>query len=223
MPRAKGHKKTKARKIRILLADPEALVLEAFAALLGQEFEVVGAVTDGRALLEECSLRKPDVIVLDIALSGLEAASKLAASYPSANLVYLTTNPDPRGAAQVARLSAKGYVPKSAPAAELKEAIRCAARAQSSVEAMKPPLPSQDRSSSGDLTHRQKEVLQLIAEGRSMKEVAHILHVTPRTVAFHKYNIMGRLRVRNTAELVHVAVKQGVLAEGLSRSSGGIA
>jgi len=218
MPRTKGQEKPKPRKIRVLLADPEALILEAFAALLRQEFEIVGAVTDGRALLEEYSLCKPDVVVLDVAmptLSGLEAGSKLAASYPSAKLVYLTTNPDPRIAAQTARLGAKGYVSKSAPAAELTEAIRRAASAQSSVEAMK-PHPSQDRPSAG-LTHRQQEVLQLIAEGRSMKEVAHILHVTPRTVAFHKYNIMERLRVRNTAELVHFAVKQGVLAEGAGR------
>ena len=204
-----------------MLADSEALVVEAFRALLEPDFDVLGTVTNGRSLVDECRKQKPDVIVLDVAmpaLSGLEAGRELLAACPAAKLVYLTNNTDPRLAAEALRLGAAGYVFKSAPAGELRSAIRAAATGRSRVAAMNSLLEIEDNSSE-HLTIRQKEVLQLIAEGRSMKEVAEILHVTPRTVAFHKYNMMDRLRVKSTAELVQFAIKNGVLGQTAETSS----
>lgn len=203
---------------RILLADDHALLLEAFRALLEPEFEVVGAVTDGRAVLAECSRLHPDIVVLDIAmplLNGLDVGRRLKAQQASAKFIYLTMNPDPELASAALRLGASGYVLKSSAAIELKQAIREALRGRSYIT----PLITRDvlgslierRDGGTDLTLRQREVLQLLAEGRSMKEAAAILNVSARTVAFHKYRMMEQLRVRSSAELVQFAVKQGLV------------
>jgi DNA-binding NarL/FixJ family response regulator len=205
------------RRTRLLLADGEALVLEAFAALLQPEFNVVGMATDGRSLLVECQRLKPDIVVLDVVMqmmSGLDAGRQLRERCPSTNLVYLTMNADPRVAADAVRLGALGYVLKSCAAVELKKAIRDASKGRPYIT---PVLADVVGSLLGwargphGLTARQREVLQLLVEGRSMKEVAQLLNVTPRTVAFHKYKMMGELQVKTTAELVHFAVRQGVV------------
>jgi DNA-binding NarL/FixJ family response regulator len=206
-------------RARILLADDHAMLLDAFKALLEPEFDVVGAVTDGRMLLTECSRLNPDVVLLDIAmplLNGLDAGRQLRAQHHSVRLVYLTMNPDPDLAGEALRLGASAYVLKSSAANELKQAIHEALRGRCYIT----PLITKDvvgslierRTSHRDLTIRQREVLQLLAEGRSMKEAAAILDVAPRTVAFHKYRMMEQLGVRNSAELVQFAVKQGVVA-----------
>jgi DNA-binding NarL/FixJ family response regulator len=203
---------------RILLADDHALLLDAFKALLEPEFEVVGAVTDGRMLLTEFARLYPDVVVLDIAmplLNGLDAGRKLRADRRSVKLIYLTMNPDPNLAGEALRLGASGYVLKSSAATELKQALHAALNGRSYIT----PLITRDVVGSllappatrPDLTTRQREVLQLLAEGKSMKEVAAILDVTPRTVAFHKYRMMEQLRVRTSAELVQFAVREGVV------------
>jgi DNA-binding NarL/FixJ family response regulator len=203
---------------RILLADDHTMLLDAFKALLEPEFEVVGAVTDGRMLLTECARLYPDVVVLDIAmplLNGLDAGRKLRAERRSVKLIYLTMNPDPNLAGEALRLGASGYVLKSSAATELNQAIHAALNGRSYIT----PLITRDvvgsllapSSARPDLTTRQREVLQLLAEGKSMKEVAAILDVTPRTVAFHKYRMMEQLRVRTSAELVQFAVRQGVV------------
>jgi DNA-binding NarL/FixJ family response regulator len=203
---------------RILLADDHVLLLEAFRALLEPEFEVVGAVTDGRALLTDCARLRPDVAVLDIAmplLNGLDAGRQLKAEHRSIRLIYLTVNTDPELAGEALRLGASGYVLKTSAASELKQAIREALRGRSYITpliagevvgALAEPRPS-----GSELTVRQREVLQLLAEGRSMKEAAAILNVTPRTVAFHKYRMMEQLRVKSSAGLVQFAVKHGVV------------
>jgi DNA-binding NarL/FixJ family response regulator len=204
---------------RILLADDHTLLLDAFRALLAREFDVVGTVTDGRMLLEECARLMPDVVVLDIAmplLNGLDAGRQLRAQRRSLKLIYLTMNPSPDLAAEALRLGASGYVLKSSAAHELTQAIREALKGRSYIT----PLVTrevvgslmQHRPVRPDLTTRQREVLQLLAEGRSMKEAGAILNLTARTVAFHKYRMMEQLRLKTTAELVQFAVRQGVVS-----------
>jgi DNA-binding NarL/FixJ family response regulator len=204
---------------RILMADDHLMLLEAFKALLEPDFEVVGTVTDGRALVEEFSRLHPDIVLLDVAmplLNGLDAGRQLKAQRPSVKLIYLTMNPDPDLAGEALRLGASGYVLKSSAAQELKQAIHEALRGRSYIT----PLITRDvvgsliqqRTSRNELTGRQREVLQLLAEGKSMKEVAAILDLTPRTVAFHKYRMMEQLRLKTSAELVRFAVQQGVVA-----------
>jgi DNA-binding NarL/FixJ family response regulator len=204
---------------RILMADDHLMLLEAFKALLEPDFEVVGTVTDGRALLEEFSRLHPDVVLLDVAmplLNGLDAGRQLKAQRRSVKLIYLTMNPDPDLAGEALRLGASGYVLKSSAAQELKQAIHEALRGRSYIT----PLITRDvvgsliqqRATRNELTARQREVLQLLAEGKSMKEVAAILDLTPRTVAFHKYRMMEQLRLKTSAELVRFAVQQGMVA-----------
>lgn len=204
---------------RILMADDHLMLLEAFRALLEPDFDVVGTVTDGRALLEEFSRLHPDVVLLDVAmplLNGLDAGRQLKAQRRSVKLIYLTMNPDPDLAGEALRLGASGYVLKSSAAQELKQAIQEALRGRSYIT----PLITRDvvgsliqqGASRTELTTRQREVLQLLAEGKSMKEAAAILDLTPRTVAFHKYRMMEQLRLKTSAELVKFAVQQGVVA-----------
>ena len=204
---------------RILMADDHLMLLDAFRALLEPEFEVVGTVTDGRTLLEEFSRLHPDVVLLDVAmplLNGLDAGRQLKAQRRSVKLIYLTMYPDPDLASEALRLGASGYLLKSSAAQELKRAIHEALRGLSYIT----PLITRDvvgslierRTSRPELTTRQREVLQLLAEGRSMKEVAAILDLTPRTVAFHKYRMMEQLRLKTTAALVQFAVREGIVA-----------
>jgi DNA-binding NarL/FixJ family response regulator len=203
---------------RILLADDHTILLDAFKALLESEFDVVGAVTDGRALVAECARLNPDVVVLDISmplLNGLDAGRQIKSERRSVKLIYLTMNPEPRLAAEALRLGASGYVLKSSAATELTQAIREALKGRSYIT----PLIAGDVVGSlieareaPALTFRQREVLQLLAEGRSMKEVGNILNVAPRTVAFHKYRMMEQLRLKTSAELIQFAVKQGVVS-----------
>ena len=206
-------------RARILLADDHAMLLDAFKALLDPEFDVVGTVTDGRALVAECSRLRPDVVLVDIAmplLNGLDAGRQLLAERRGTKLIFLTMNPDPDIAGEALRLGASGYVLKSSAATELKQAIREALRGCSYIT----PLITRDvvgsllqRKPTPELTPRQREILQLLAEGRSMKEVGNMLNVAPRTVAFHKYRMMEQLRIRTSAELVQFAVKHGIVGD----------
>ena len=204
---------------RILMADDHAMLLDAFRALLEPEFDVVGTVTDGRMLLEAFSRLHPEVVVLDIGmplLNGLDAGRQLRAQQKSVKLIYLTMNPNPDLAGEALRLGASGYVLKSSAFQELKQAIHEALRGRSYIT----PLITRDvvgsliehQTSGHELTMRQREVLQLLAEGRSMKEVGAILNLTPGTVAFHKYRMMEQLRLKTSAELVQFAVRQGVIS-----------
>jgi DNA-binding NarL/FixJ family response regulator len=206
-------------RARILMADDHAMLLDAFKALLEPEFDVVGTVTDGRMLLQEFSRLQPDVVLLDIAmplLNGLDAGRQLRAQRKSVKLLYLTMNPDPDLAGEALRLGASGYVLKSSAFQELKQAIHEVLRGRSYIT----PLIARDvvgaliggKSSRHELTMRQREILQLLAEGRSMKEVGAILDLAPRTVAFHKYRMMEQLRLKTSAELVQFAVREGVVA-----------
>ena len=200
---------------RILMADDHLMLLEAFKAMLAPDFDIVGLVTDGRTLLEEFARLNPDVVVLDIGmplLNGLDAGRQLKAQRRSVKLIYLTMNPDPDIAGEALRLGASGYVLKSSAAQELKQAIQEALRERSYIT----PLITRDvvgsltqqRAPRPVLTDRQREVLQLLAEGKSMKEAASILCVSARTVAFHKYRIMDQLQIKSSAALIRFAVER---------------
>ena len=203
---------------RILLADDHQMLLDAFKVMLEPEFDVVGAVTNGRALVEEFARLAPDVVVLDVAmplLNGLDAGRQIKALRRSVKLIFLTMNPDPDLASEAFRLGASGYVLKLSAARELKHAIQEALSGRSYLT----PLITKDvvgklidrRTRMRELTGRQREVLQLLAEGKSMKEAAAILDLTPRTVAFHKYRMMEQLHLKTTAELVKFAVRRGIV------------
>jgi DNA-binding NarL/FixJ family response regulator len=202
---------------RLLLADDHQLLLDALTALLAPRFEVVGTATDGRMLLELFERLAPDVVLLDLTmplLNGLDAGRRLKALRSTVRLVYMAMNPDPDLAGEALRLGASGYVLKSSAASELTQAIDEALRGRTYIS----PLIARDvvgslsaRRPRQELTLRQREVLQLLAEGRSMKEVAAILDVAPRTVAFHKYRMMAQLGLRTSAELVQFAVHQGIV------------
>ncbi|HEX7778922.1 MAG TPA: response regulator transcription factor [Vicinamibacterales bacterium] len=205
---------------RVLLADDHALLLGAYEKLLANECEVVGQVQDGRALVAAAEQLKPDLIVLDIAmpsLNGLEAGRQIKQKQKDIKLVFLTMNEDPDLAAAAFRSGASGYLIKRSAASELLTAIREVMRGRSYVtplvtEGLVESLIQADaHKSSHELTPRQREVLQLLAEGRSMKEVASLLKLTPRTVAFHKYRMMEQLHVKSTAELIQYAVRHHIV------------
>jgi DNA-binding NarL/FixJ family response regulator len=206
---------------RVLLADDHRLLREAFASLLEPDCDVVGAVADGRALLEVAPELRPDIVVLDIAmpsLNGLDAARQLKRMMPGVKVIFLTVSEDPDLAGEAFRAGASGYLLKNSAASELLQAIQDVYHGRSYVtplatqglvrNLLDEPKPAKK---STELSPRQREVLQLLAEGHTMKEIARILKITARTVAFHKYSIMEELGVRSSAELVHYAIKKGVV------------
>ena len=207
-------------KPRVLLADDHALLLGAFEKLLSEECEIVGTVPDGRALVAAADQLKPDVIVLDISmplLNGLEAGRQIKQRLRDVRLVFLTMNEDPELAAEAFRCGASGYLLKRSAASELITSIREVMKGRSYItpliaEGLVESLQHTDQNRTlHELTPRQHEVLQLLAEGRSMKEVASILNLTPRTVAFHKYRMMEQLKVKTTAELIQYAVRHHIV------------
>ncbi len=207
---------------RILLADDHQLLLEAFRRLLEPQFEVVGTVTDGRALLTAAPQLKPDVIVVDISmprLNGLEAARQLKQKLPDAKLIFLTMNHDINLAAEAFTIGASAFLLKNSAASELRKAIELALRGKTYMTSLLGEEEPQElvrrrrrRHGTQDLTARQREILQLLAEGQSMKEVAAVLDLTPRTVAFHKYRLMEQLQLKTTAELVQYAIKHRIVS-----------
>ena len=205
---------------RVLLADDHTLLLGAFEKLLSEDCDVVGQVSDGRALVAAAEELKPDIVVLDISmplLNGLEAARQIKRKLPGTKLVFVTMNEDTDLAADAFRAGASGYLLKQSATSELMAAIRQVMEGRSYVtplitEGLMGSLMNHDESAPGhELTPRQREVLQLLAEGRSMKEVASLLSLTPRTVAFHKYRIMEQLKIKSSAELVQYAVKHHIV------------
>jgi DNA-binding NarL/FixJ family response regulator len=200
---------------RVLLADDHALLLGAFEKLLASECDVVGMVTDGRALVSEALTLKPDVVVLDVTmprLNGLDAGRQVKAQLPRTKLVFVTMNEDPDLAAEAFRIGASAYLLKRSAASELLVAIREVMKGRSYVtplvtSGLVGSLLDQGERPRHELTPREREVLQLLAEGYSMKEAADMLNVTPRTIAFHKYKMMEQLGIRTTAELIQLAVK----------------
>jgi DNA-binding NarL/FixJ family response regulator len=208
---------------RILIADDHNLVAELCRRLLEKDFDVVGAVADGRALVRAAGELKPDVIILDIGmpvLNGLDAGRQVKKMLPGVKLVYLTMNPDADLAAEAFARGASGYLLKTCAAAEMVLAVRevlrgrtylSKAMSRDAIDSLRwqhKELVSQEER----LTDRQREVLQLLAEGKVMKEIGGILHMTTRTVAYHKYRIMEVLGARSNAELVKYAVRNHMVA-----------
>jgi len=206
---------------RVILADDHTLLLEAFEKLLADECDVVAAVADGRALVEAVARLKPDVVVVDISmplLNGIEAARQIKQAQPDLRIIFLTMNEDPDLAAEAFRAGAAGYLLKRTAASELVTAIREVMRHRTYVT----PLvteglagsrlqPREPRQGSELLTTRQREVVQLVAEGRSMKEAGQILNIATRPVAFHKNRIMEQLNIKTTAELIQFAIKHHIV------------
>jgi len=208
---------------RILIADDHNLVAELCKKLLENEFEVVGTVCDGRALVQAAIELKPDVIVVDIAmpvLNGLDAAGQVREMFPAVKLIFLTMNNDPEVAAEAFRRGASGYLLKTCASSEMVTAVRNVLRGLPYLS----PTLSKDTvdflrrqretlaSKEERLTERQREVLQLLAEGKAMKEIGDILKMTARTVAFHKYRIMEVLDAKSNADLVKYAVRNHMVA-----------
>ena len=206
---------------RILLAEDQALLLELFRRLLEAEFEIVGSVADGAALVDEAVRLEPDIIVTDVSMprmGGIAAARRLRAVLPASRVVFLTVNEDPRLAAEAFRLGALAWVLKSSTATELVHAVREAVQGRRYLTRLvahgnmnELPPPEDAECSVEQLTPREREVLQLLAEGKLMKEVAGVLGITARTVAFHKYRMMETLGIRSSAELIQFAVRSRVV------------
>lgn len=211
-------------RARILIAEDHVLLAEALRNLLQPQHEVVGIVGDGRALVGEAKRLRPDVVLADIGmplLNGLDAGRQLKASIPSIKIIFLTMNEDPQMAAHALTAGASGYLLKTSASSELLTAIEEALRGRSYLtprisEKLASglfPDPQPDRPAR-HLTMRQREVLQLLAEGRPMKEVADILQITPRTVAFHKYRTMEAFDLKNNAELIRFAIREVLAKQG---------
>lgn len=202
---------------RIVLADDHTVLVEAFQKLLEPYCEVVGTVSDGRALLEKAIRLNPDVILVDISmplLNGLEAAARLKQQMPLTKLIFLTMNEDPELALEAMRHGASGYLLKTSAVAEVVHAIQVAMKGRVYVTPRilrsLEKLPVEDQHSKPSLSPRQREVVVLLAEGKSMKEISTVLNITPRTIAFHKYRIMQRLNLKTTAELIQFAIKSRI-------------
>ena len=210
------------RRTRILLADDHAMICAGFQKLLEPQYEVVGSVGDGRSLLKAALDLKPDLVLVDVAmplLNGLDAGRELKKLMPGIKLVFLTMNPDPDIASEAFRIGASGYLLKNSPGEELLHAVHDVVRGISYVTPQVRDALEQsfirDPKSLGrprHLSDRQREVLQMLAEGRSMKEIAYILQISLRTVRFHKYRIMEELGVGSTAELVQYAIKHAIIS-----------
>jgi len=208
---------------RILIAEDYSFLAEAFKELLETEYYVVATVSDGRAMVRTALEMRPDLVIVDIAmpqLNGLDAGEQLKKELPKVKLLYVSMHFDADIAAEAFRRGGSGYLPKTGRLSELKTAVHKVLNgesylspliARSSVRGLEqnhPPLTNGYQL----LSVRQKKVLQLLAEGKQMKEVANALNIAPRTVAFHKYDIMKRLKANNDADLVRYALREHMIA-----------
>jgi DNA-binding NarL/FixJ family response regulator len=207
---------------RILLADDHVLVAHGVRATLEAQFEIVGQAGDGKALVEAAEALRPDAIVLDIGmpvLNGLEAAQRIRKFLPAVKLVFLSQHRDPAYLRQTLRIGASGYVLKSEAAEELQHALAAVMRGEIFIspafgEQVIANLWNRSKEVSNEtmeLTGRQREILQLIVEGRANKEVADCLHVSLKTIEFHRARLMHKLGARTAAELAKVALQRGLI------------
>jgi DNA-binding NarL/FixJ family response regulator len=216
------------KRTRLILADDHKVFLETLKHFLEPRFEVVGTATDGIALSETALEAHPDVIIADMGmplLNGLDAVRKLKRTLRNVKVIFLTMNEDPYLAINAMREGASGYVLKKAAGAELLEAVYTVLKGKSYVspEIARSIQEAFIRDPEGKLSRkvlsqRQREVLQLLAEGKSMKQAADILAVTPRTIAFHKYKLMDELGIKTTAELIQFAIRNHVIMRSNSHT-----
>jgi len=209
------------KRPRILIADDHRLVAEGLRGLLEDDFELAGMVTDGAALIGEAARLHPDVIITDISMpgmSGLEALAHLRRQPSAPPVILLTMHVEPAYARRAMEAGAAGYVLKHSAAAELRTAIRSVLEGRTFVPSSLAlyPQPAGDGNPSPAegaeaLTPRQRQILRHLAEGFSAKQIAAALDISPRTVEFHKYQMMETLRIGSSAELVHFAIKHGIV------------
>ncbi len=210
-------------KPRVLLADDHSLVLEGFRRILDDQCELIGMVEDGRALLEAAQRVLPDMVILDISmplLNGIDAATQLKKTQPSVKVIFVTMHSDADYVRSAFEAGASGYLLKRSAVDELEQAIRTVWAGHTYITPLiakdlldvllsnRPRQPQQKKT----LTFRQREVLQLLAEGQTMKDIALRLKISSRTVEFHKAQIMEQLELRTTAELIKYALTHGILA-----------
>ena len=210
------------KRLAVLLADDHAIVVEGLRRVLEPEFRVVGVVADGRALMGAAARLRPDIIVVDVSmpvLNGIEAVRRIRKSYRNAKVIFLSMHPDVVFVSKALQAGGSAYVLKSSAGIEILTAILEALQGRTFVS------PSVDRKTldaqirrdqrsqqtPDTLSPRRREVLQLVAEGRSTKEMAELLHISPRTVEFHRYRVMESLGVHTVAELVQYAIKHRIL------------
>jgi DNA-binding NarL/FixJ family response regulator len=210
------------KRPRVLLADDHQMLADALRAVVEPRCEVVGTVADGRALLEAAEKLQPDIIVLDISmpqLNGFDAGRKLKQTLPHVKLIFMTMHEDPYLVGEAFRAGASAFLLKEAAASELTEAIDQVLQGGSFITpsaaeglrqiSLRDP---KDRERAPEPTPRQREVIQLLAEGLSMKQVADQLKITTRTVAGHKYTVMELLQLKTNAELVQYAIEHGIIS-----------
>jgi DNA-binding NarL/FixJ family response regulator len=211
-------------KPRILLGDDHALILSGARTALEPQFEVVGQATDGRELVEAAAKLLPDVIVMDISMptvNGFEAARQLRRILPATKLVFLSQHLSPAYLRQALRIGVSGYVLKSETSDELAQAVHAALHGKVFTSpSFGPDILSKLQNRTGalnretaDLTDRQREILQLLVDGRSNKEIAAALNLSVKTIEFHRAKIMAKLGAHNPSELALVALRQGIIPE----------
>jgi DNA-binding NarL/FixJ family response regulator len=211
------------KKPQVLLADDHKIVIEGLKSLLSDEFDVLGHVENGRALVEQAAARRPDVIVADISmplLNGIEAARQIKKIDKNIKIVFLTMHPDATYAANAFEAGASGFVLKHSASSELIRAIHEAVKGRTYVSPLiageliriyQKGTPSVNNSFK-KISPRQREILQLLAEGKTAKEIASVLDISTKTVEFHKYKLMDQLKIKTSAELVHYAIKHGIIS-----------
>ena len=210
------------KRPRLLLADDQTLVLEGLRKLLEPQFEVVGAVGDGRTLLRAATQLQPDVVLMDIAmprLNGIDAARQLRKSLPETKIIFLTVHADPAYVTEAFRAGASAYLLKRSAASELVDAVHEVLKGRRYVTALVPrevlhtvlKSPLGRGAAPAELSSRQREVLQLVAEGLTSKEIAAALNVSVKTVEYHKARLMERLELHTTADLTRYALLHGLV------------
>ncbi len=212
------------KRARLLLGDDHALILDGIKASLQADFDIVGVARDGKALVEAASRLQPEIVVLDISmpeLNGFEAGRRIRESHPDTKLIFLSQHLNPAYVKHALRLGASGYVLKSGASEELRQAIAAALQGKTYItpsfgqEALARLLnrSGELNEETEQLTERQREILQLIVQGKANKEIADHIHVSVKTVEFHRARIMAKMGVRTVAELTKVALQQGLIGE----------
>lgn len=212
---------------RVLLADDHTLMLEGLVSILEQDYEIVGTAENGRVLVEKAQLLKPDLVLLDVSmpeLNGIEAARRIAKLLPASKMIFVTQQLKPEYVRAALEAGAMAYVAKQSAGSELREAVRLALAGRfyvTSLVASKEPTAIPIRGWANNpallfgaaLTPRQRDVLQLIAEGKTAKEISAALSISVKTVEFHRSALMNELGLRTTAELTRYAIRQGIVTD----------
>lgn len=212
---------------RVLLADDHPLMIEGLIGILKQDYEIVGTAENGRDLVEKAKALRPDLVLLDVSMpemNGIEAARRISVFLPGCRIIFITQQLNPEYVHAALEAGATAYVAKQAAGDELREALRLALKGQFFVTSLVPARDPNLRLVPGSkqnpaalfgsrLTSRQRDVLQLVAEGKAAKEIAATLNISVKTVEFHRNGLMNQLGLRTTAQLTRYAVTQGIVSD----------